>query len=137
MMTRWRLGDEVPIEFNVTNSSGTPSTPDAAPTVRIYSSSGEKVAQFTVPPKDRSEQTGYFSHFVRLGRAFSAGVYSWRATWEASSAAGIADGVFRIVAGGDADGSVIAMHYLDAGAAPKLVYQTDAGALKHGANPRV
>ncbi len=136
MIPRWRLGDEASIAFQVRNASGTVSSPDAAPTVRVYNSSGTKVAQFTVPPKDREDATGWFGHFVRLGSEFSSGLYSWRASWEVSSVAGVASGMFRVIGGGSAAGTVIAMQWFANATGKQIVWQTDSGEVRRGKTPR-
>lgn len=134
---RAQLGDELPIAFQCKNASGVPVEPDAAPTVKVYDESSTKVYDETIPPKDRKRATGFFGHFIRLGSLFTEGqLYIWRATWTTGVFDGVAEGYFHVNAGGDADGAVIAMSYVEFPGAVRIVYQTDAGLVKQGKNPR-
>ena len=134
---RAELGQELPITFQCVNSSDLPVEPDAAPVVKVYNESSVKVYDAAVPPKDRQRATGLFGHFIRLGSKFAAGqLYVWRATWAVSAFTGVAEGYFQVNAGGSADGAVIAMTYVEFAGANRIVYQTDAGLVKQGKNPR-
>lgn len=134
---RAQLGDEIPIAFQCVDASGVPVEPDAAPTLKVYDESSTKVYDATIPPKDRQRATGLFGHFVRLGSSFTDGqLYSWRATWASGVFNGVRDGRFHVNAGGDADGAVIAMTYVEFPGADRIIYQTDAGLVKQGKNPR-
>lgn len=137
---RYQLGDEARIGVQCTDSGGTPAAPDAAPTITVYSSSGAKIVENkAIPPKDRARATGFFEHFVRLGSDFAAGFYTVLYKWATGGGAfnGRAVDHFEILPGGSADGTVLALHYFDAGHAQFLVQQTDAGLVKAGKNPRV
>lgn len=137
---RYQLGDEVLIGVQCTDESGNPAAPDAAPTMTIYADDGSKpVENKAIPPKDRAESTGLFEHFVRLGSDFAAGAYSVLYKWATGDGDfhGQAVDHFEILPGGHVDGTVLGLHYFDAGHAQFLVQQTDAGLIKAGKNPRV
>ena len=137
---RYQLGDEATIGVQCTNADGTPTAPDAAPTITVYAADGETIViDKPIPPKDRAASTGLFEHFLRLGSDYEAGAYSALYKWTTNDGgfAGRAVDHFEILPGGSADGTVLGLHYYDAGHAQFLVQQTDAGFVKAGKNPRV
>jgi hypothetical protein len=137
---RYQLGDEALVGVQCTDADGNPAAPDAAPTMTVYSAAGAKpVENKAIPPKDRSNATGLFEHFIRLGSDFAEGVYTALYKWTTGGGAfsGRAVDTFEVLPGGHVDGTVLGLHYYDAGHAQFLVQQTDAGLLKAGKNPRV
>lgn len=134
---RYQLGDEAVIGVLCRNGSGTPVAPDAAPTAKVYNSTGTKVAELSIPPKDIARATGLFEHFVRLGSDFAAGVYSVVYSWSASGYTGGDVDWFEIAPGGDEAGTVISMTYFETANAGHLVQQLDSGRIKTGKNPYV
>jgi hypothetical protein len=135
-----QLGAEVPVGVQCTDASGEPAAPDAAPTITIYSAAGAKIVENKkIPPKDRADSLGFFEHFVRLGSDFTVGAYSVLYKWATGGGAfsGCAVDYFEVIPGGSSDGTVLGLHYYDAGHAQFLVQQTDAGIIKTGKNPRV
>lgn len=136
MIPRWRLGDEAEFAFQVRNASLTVSSPDAAPTLKVYDSAGTKVAEVSVPPQDRQGTTGWFAHFIRLGSQFATGFYSWRASWQVSSVAGVASGMFEIIGGGDPSGAVLSLLFTEGASGNQIVWQTDAGEVRRGRSPQ-
>lgn len=135
-----QLGDELQLSVQCRDAAGDPAWPDEAPTVTIYDADDNVVVEaMKIPPKDSGRRVGYFHHFIRLGRTFDAGWYTVLLEWSADGGAyhGVVDGHFEVLPGGDPDGAVIAMHYFQTPRDDYLVWQTDAGALKRGRNPRV
>ncbi|MBA4019201.1 MAG: hypothetical protein C0483_18705 [Pirellula sp.] len=137
---QYQLGYEAPIGIQCTDADLNPAAPDAAPTVTIYAADGSKpLENKAIPPKDRAQATGLFEHFVRLGSDFATGVYSVLYKWTTDGGAftGRYVDYFEVLPGGHVDGTVLGLHYFDAGHAQFLVQQTDAGLIKAGKNPRV
>lgn len=116
----WRgtyiLGTQAVLGCQCVNAAGTPTAPDSAPTMKIYTATGtSSVVSKSIPPRDKFNSTGYFEYQQPLNSLFSTGLYYVLYTWTISSTTYTqADvDVFRIVAGGDNTGSVISMFYLD------------------------
>ena len=134
---RYQLGDEAVIGVQCRNGSDAPVAPDAAPTVRIYDASGNKVAQFDIPPKDEARSLGLFEHFIRLSADFTEGVYSVVYSWSASGYTGGDVDWLEVLPGGDEAGTVISMTYFETANAGHVVQQLDSGRIKAGKNPYV
>lgn len=86
----------------VTNSSRTPSTPDAQPTWRIYAASGgAALLTGTFPATDTDTQTGWrfaTNVSVTTGNGFAAGnVYFIRAAYAVSTVQEVDVGSFAVV----------------------------------------
>lgn len=134
---RLQQGDEYPATVLATNSTGAASNPDAAPTVDFYNSAGSNILSGqSMAPIDLSNATGLFQRRVRLGQPFPAGSYSAVYSWSIGAFTGRTSEMFEVLAGGNEDGSVVSMHFFNRPHASFVVYQTDAGKLRSGRNPR-
>ena len=136
-MNRYQRGDEVPVSVQVVDPDGAPIAPDAAPTLVVYSSAFALVETLRMPPKDARNATGLFEHVIQLDGDYAAGWYSWRASWDVNGAGQVDSGHFRVLTGGDADGTVISAEFVDKLGSTHLVQQTDAEQYVFGHNPRV
>lgn len=137
MIPRQQLGDELDITVQVVDAAMTPQTPDAAPTLRIYNSSGTKVATILMPPADRENVSGLFEHTLLLNWTYAVGFYSWRASYTVGGVAGVNEGYFEVAAGGSADGAIIAIAFMQNPDGTALVQHTDNDTFLLSRNPRV
>lgn len=137
MVPTYQLGDEATIEVQVTDSNLTPQTPDAAPTLRIYNASNTKVATILMPPRDRLNAIGLFAHTLLLNWTYSTGHFSWRASWAVAGVAGVQEGYFEVRDGGHADGTVIALAFMQNPDGTALVQHTDDDRFVTSRNPRI
>ena len=135
MIPRQQLGDELDIAIQVVDTAMTPQTPDAAPTLRIYNSAGTNVATILMPPADRENVVGLFEHTLLLNWTYAVGFYSWRASYTIAGVAGVEEGYFQVAAGGDGNGAVIAMGFLQDPEGTVLILHTDSDALLIQTNP--
>lgn len=134
---RYILGQVVPLFFWSRNGSGTPTAPADAPLATIYDSSGNTVLSLYMPIADQANTTGFFEHLLSLDSRFSVGYYDCVITASVSGTSKVAVVSFQIVAGGNVDGSGIAMHYFNSPHRDFLLLQTDTGILRKLRNPRL
>lgn len=127
-------GDSIPLSVQGLNTTPVATLPDSAPTARIYSGSTLKES-VSLPICDRYKLTGYFQKRHRLSSAYSAGTYSIVYDVVISSTTYRKAEWFTVVAGGDADGSVIAAAAVERPEANIILYETESGCLKAGRNP--
>lgn len=132
------LGDEILLGVQC-KSAGTPTAPDAAPTMKIYTEAGAAVLSKAIPPLDRYSATGLFEYMQPLNSSFAAGRYFVRYTYVISGATKAAPiDSFEIVAGGSADGMYNALFYLDRPDGNDWVLgTTDQGTLTNNRGPHV
>lgn len=133
---RYRLGDHVPLFMLTHDANGTPTAPSDPPLAVVWKGN-TKLTTFRMPITERYVQTGTFAHFIRLGEDYAVGPYSVIYHYTAGSYVGLDQDDFEIVEGGDPDGAVIALHFLQRPQAGYLVAQFDSGRLWAGRNPRV
>lgn len=138
---RFQQGQELPLVLQCTNAADVPADPAAVPTVTIYRDvpSGPLLVQTVELGADlRGVQAGLFRRPLFLGHLYATSgryllVYRWAA---ADATPRVRAGSFLLLPGGSADGSVIALHYVERPDARHLLYQTDSGSLLRGRNPR-
>ena len=134
---RYQLGQEIPLTVLTVNGSGTPTAPTEAPFYEVHNTSGKVKSGKFMPVLDRFGVTGLFQANVRLDTDFSPGRYTVVYRWLAGSFQGVEYSSFEVVAGGDADGAVIAAFWYERPHADFLVQQLDSGKLVRGKNPRL
>lgn len=135
---RYQLGQHLPIMVLARGSDETPGVPTDTPRATIYSPAGAVVMFFDLPVVDRYSQTGLFGMPLRLGADFATtGLYRAEYHYLIGSYYGIEEDGFEIVAGGNADGSVISMYYYDRPHAKFIVQELDSGKLRQGRNPTI
>lgn len=134
-MGQYQLGDELPL-FLKTTLADAPDTPSNHPTAEIRSASG-MIHFGRIPADDQGSAVGVFRGPVMLDQRFSVGrhhvIYRWI---DSGSNARVSISSFRLVAGGSADGAVIAIHSVVRPQANFLLYATDDGRIIRGRNPR-
>ena len=133
----YQLGDLLPISVWTLGASGTPTEPDDVPLIQILDSDGLAVLARTLPVVDSANVTGFFQYRMNLDQLFSAGYYSILATYIISSTNYAQVNEFEIVAGGNAEGNGIAMHFFNQPAADYVLLQADRGTLKRLRNPTI
>ena len=131
---RFTLGEEVVLPVHAT-AAGRPVTPDEAPSVGVYDASGTLVFSALVPGWDRQRSPGLFAYRRRLDGSFAPGRYAARAAYRAGGVARQRVLHFDVVAGGNADGSVVSMAHLVRPHADYLIRKTDAGKRLFGRSP--
>lgn len=133
------LGDEIYLGVQCVNASGTPTAPDAAPTMHICTSAGVKVLSKQIPPQDKFSATGWFGYMQPLNSSFATGRYFVRYSWAISSTTYTTQpDTFEIVAGGSSYGQYVSMFYLDRPDGNDFFLgQTDQGSVTVNRGPRV
>lgn len=132
---RYQLGEEMVIPLHVTDGANTPGTPDVLPWAMVYSAAGAKVISALMAPRDRYRATGLFFYRLQLGSLFALGQYSVAVAYKVSGVGRLKTMKFEVVGGGDANGAVVSMYWMDRPQAKYLVQRTDAGARVFGRNP--
>lgn len=136
---RYSVGDEIPLSLLTVNASGAPTTPDSAPIVQIFNSSGSQVgSDIKLPIYDRyGEYTSaaYFGRTFLLNSSYAAGRYFVLYEWVISSVTYKTTEHFDITYAGDADGQVIGMGAVPSGGSINVVYDTRSGKVFRGRNP--
>jgi hypothetical protein len=137
----YQLGDHVRLVCECKTSSGVPTEPDSAPTVSVFSPTATIINNKTIPPLDRYNATGVFSYELFLGAStwvpglFAAGKLWVLYNWVIAGVSGADIDCFDILAGGHANGSVIAMHWLEKPHGNYIVMQLNSGRLIKRRNP--
>lgn len=134
------LGREIPLYVQCTSTAGAPTAPDAAPTMKIYAQGGgSPVVSKTIPPLERYTATGLFQYMQMLTSAFSAGLYYVRFDYLVSATAKAAQGTFEVTAGGDANGMVNSLFFLDRPGSGQdwLLATLDSGTVSLNRGPKV
>lgn len=133
---RRQLGQRLPLGIQCRDASGTPTAPSVPPFLEIWSGTTLVLSQ-EMPIRDRYSVTGLFHFKQFLDSRFAAGFYQVLYHYVVGSHVGIDADEFEIVAGGNDDGSIIAMTYFQKPQAGFIVYQTDAGLVLQGRNPHL
>lgn len=133
---RYFQGQVLPVTVQCTTSDGTPAVPDNPPYIDFRSDSGQ-VLQVQMPVIDRYTVTGLFSYPLRLNASFPAGRYSATVFYRASGYHGLEVHPFEVVAGGDADGAIVAQAFWQRPEATYLIQQTEADNILLKRNPAV
>lgn len=133
-MGRYQLGEHVPLRV-LTNTNRAAVVPDYPPVAKVFDSSGSVRFNKRIPVSDRYGQTGLFSFRLFLDSTFATGHYSVTFTWIQGTDVGCSVGEFDIVAGGDADGAIIALHRYQTANAQFIMREMDSGELRAGRNP--
>lgn len=135
-MQRWQRGSEIPITVQCHGSDGTPSNPDLAPVLALFDGSTLILRQ-KMPSDAKAHQPGVFRLPVFLDARFpSSGQISGAVQWTKGGVVFSETVTFSIIPGGDTDGSVIATTFVRRPGLGALVWQTDAGTIMRGSNPR-
>lgn len=114
----------------------TESLPDDPPTANVYSSTG-RVGSYLLPIHDARNVTGRFWYCIPLDSKYSVGQYWVHYLWEISSVTKSSVSAFRIVAGGDSNGTGISMEHFRRPPNDFILLQTDGGLLLRKKNPEV
>lgn len=132
----WQLGSEFPIVCQTTDGTS-PAWPDRAPQLALYDGD-DLIRRILMPADSQAQMPGLFRYPLFLDASFpSSGPIHGFVQWVSGGLAFAKPLFFRILPGGDAFGQVIAMTYVRRPSTGFLVYQTDAGEILKGTNPRV
>lgn len=134
---RSQLGYELELGCRTKDSSGTPTAPDACPTMTILTETGTQVLSKQIPIQDRYGRAGLFSYMQPLNSLFSAGRYYVTYDWLISGVAGSAIETFQVLPGGSTAGQAISMHFKGGSQANHIIRQNDDGNIRYNRNPRV
>jgi hypothetical protein len=134
---RFVLGEEVPLGVLCFDGSGTPSAPDAAPMVDVYSGAAKVLSGQPLPALDKFGTTGLFAWPLLLDARFAPGKYTAVYRYLVGGTAGGDEDTFDVLAGGNADGQVLSMFWYPRPQANFIVYQTSDGSIRKGRNPSV
>ena len=137
---RWQQGEILPLAVTTTTPAGAAADPAAEPVATIYrdGASLTRVKQVTLAAHDRGARAGEFRLPLALGAEFgTAGRYLVVIRWVTDDGVPrVRTGNFYLLPGGSADGAVVSMAFVTRPDASHLVYQTDAGRMVRGRNPR-
>jgi len=134
---RFMVGHTTQLRLQTRNASGTPTTPDNVPQVKIYTAAGVKVLGNRMASVERYIQTGQFALTLFLSGLFSVGTYNAYYHWTTGSQTfqGYDYDNFEIVAGGNSYGEVVAQYFFERPQARYIVYRCSNGSLVQGRNP--
>lgn len=137
---RYQQGQELPVTLQCVNAATGPSDPTELPRLEIYRDGATPTLIETVQLAAdlRGVAVGVFRRGVYLGERYgTAGRYLLVAKYtDTDGTAHCEHGSFMLLPGGSDDGAVIAAKYVERPDASYLLYQTDAGRLIRGRNPR-
>lgn len=137
---RYQEGVELPLVLQCTDVNNTPNDPIDVPWATIYLDGGppKMVDNLKMPSDLRGIATGLFRLPVFLNSAYkTTGRYLVVFKWTDSN--GIPHhkpASFYVLPGGNADGAVLSMVYIQRPDATYLMHQNDSGRLIRGRNPR-
>lgn len=130
-----QLGMEFPVVV-LCHDGTEPAMPDAAPQLAMFTAAGVLIRRILLPADVQSQQTGLFRLPLFLNESFSAGAIHGYIEWRVSGSLFAEPVSFRILPGGSTDGSVISMTHVRRPSSNYLLWQTDAGTIFRGTNPR-
>lgn len=133
---RYELGDEPTFQIVCRDVNKTPTVPTDCPTADVWSGTTKVVNQL-IPVLDRYGTTAAFQFVFKLDSRFAVGQYSVDYRYKLGATHVVETDHFEVIAGGNADGNVIAMTFYDRPHADFLVYQLDTGKIAAGRNPTV
>lgn len=137
---RYQQGVELPLSLQCVDASDSPDDPQDVPVATIWldGSTPALVETVELAAAERGVVTGFFRRPHFLGNSYSsAGRYLVVYKWLDSDGTGHAkEASFTLLPGGSDDGAVIAATPVERPDARYLLYQTDAGSLVRGRNPR-
>lgn len=130
----WQLGQEIPVTCQVTDGVS-PAWPDAAPILALFSGA-TLLRKVAMPADSQAGMPGVFRLPVFLDGTFSAGPIAGYVQWVHGGVAFSQTVYFRILPGGDVNGSIIAATFVQRPSVSYIVFQSDAGEVLRGSNPR-
>ena len=130
-----QIGQEIPVTFQVTGENG-PLWPDGAPHLVLFHD-GDLVRRIRMSSDSQTGRPGLFRHQLFLDAAFPLGGISGFIQWSVNLVPYAETVHMRILPGGSADGSAIAVACVRRPSANYLVFQTDSGTIFKGTNPRL
>lgn len=136
---RLQQGTELPLVLQALDADDEPATPDAYPVVDVYrdASPPVKVATAQLAADNQGFITGFFRLPLFLDARFTTeGRYLVVMKWVVGGDVLYRHGSFTLLPGGSSDGSVLSMFYNEGANARFVIFQTDAGLLIRGKNPR-
>lgn len=134
---RFPLGREIRIPALCVNAQLVASFPTTAPELDVFGPLGKIYSGLLMPVRDRSRATGLFYRQVLLNARFSTGKHQAVIRYQIGSYEGQVNHTFDIIAGGDDEGAVIAMHWYERPNGAFIVRQLDSGKIVKGRNPSV
>ena len=135
-MGRKALGQEAAFSVETVNGLGVVSWPSASPFVDVWLGTTLIIGGLKMPKVD-SSVVGLFRLNLFLDSRFQTGRYSIVKRWTVGTYLGVETDVLDVIAGGDTDGSIIAMFYHEMPQANFILAQTDGGHLRRFKNPKV
>ena len=127
----YQQGQELPLVLH------TGADPDATPVAVVSRATGEPALAVPLPGDDRAAGPGLFRTGWMLDGRTPPGDYLIAYRWVADGDSRLAVARFRVLPGGAADGSVVAMYAAVRPARAAVLIQTDTGRLERGLNPEV
>lgn len=133
---RYQIGQELPLCLQCTLARA-PDVPSTHPTYEARSDAGAVAASGRVAADPLPGVAGVFRGPKFLDDSFDVGRYTIAYRWKDSGGADRVElQVVDIVPGGHPDGAIVSLHPVERPDRTSLVYQTDAGVLARGLNPR-
>lgn len=129
-----QLGAEIP--FVATCTDGTsPAFPTQAPVLSLFSGA-TLIRRVLLPIDAQADQPGVFRLQLFLNSDFPVGPITGFVQWRNGGLNFCETVWMRILPGGDPAGSVISLEYVRRPQAGVLLWETDAGTILKGTNPR-
>lgn len=133
---RYMLGDYVPVVVRTHAGDHIPAAPTAAPIAATYDTSSKVENLGKIALVDPSATTGLFLKRIKLDSTYSTGPHTVLVTYVISGSTYSQEFSFEIIAGGDADGNIIASEEFQRPEAVNLIHQRDgSGDVVSGRNP--
>lgn len=128
---RLEQGGELILPCLTVNADGSPTLPDDAPVMEVYSDSAHLFSR-KIPILDRAQC--YFQYGLFLN--FGTGLFTARTRWTTGSYEGSSEDSFEVV-DGEVAGYVVSMAFYRRPSADFIVRGTTAGYLISGKGPQV
>lgn len=132
---RYQIGDRVGLFALSRDRAGEVEEPFGLVQAFLYNSSGAIIEAVPLHPKNRFGGNFDFTASLRLSASYTPGHYLVLYQWSVSASPFARYDTFEVLSGGDEDGQVIAMHFIDRPEARYVLYQTESGEINAGRNP--
>lgn len=130
----YKLGDRLPLQLWV-RSSDAPTLPDAPPRAIVMSSAGDQIQSKLLPIHDTKSTTALFLSEICLDGKYATGAHVVQFLYTISSVVMSELHRFNITAGGNVNGTGMAMEYFSVSPNEFLLVQNDNGSLIRLRNP--